>query len=96
MDIHFNTGRLYTKEGQIIRAIWDKENEVIHFADFSRLCHGSIAAPTWSIDFTTPGGFAYHVINCYDRRAYKATLESAQLLMGTGRDMNAKVHQFRI
>lgn len=96
MDIHFNTGRLYTKQGQIIRAVWDKDNEVIHFADFSRACHGSIVAPSWSVDFKSPGDLAYHVVNCYNRREYKTTAESTTLLMNTGRDENATVHQFKL
>lgn len=96
MDIIFNTGRLYTKEGQVIRAIWDKDAEVIHFADFSRGCNGTIVAPTWAVDFRTPGGLAYHVVNAYDRRDYNNTPESWELLMVKGRDEDAKVHQLQL
>jgi hypothetical protein len=94
MDVHFNTGRLYTAAGQVIRAVWDKENEVIHFADFSRACNGSIDAPEWMINFTTPGGLARFVMEHYDRHAYKSTPQSWELLMVKGRDSQAQVHHF--
>ncbi|AGC36187.1 hypothetical protein B7L88_gp101 [Rhizobium phage RHEph10] len=96
MDIHFNTGRLYTKEGQVIRAVWDKENEVIHFADTSRAVNGSIEAPEWDISFTTPGGLARYVMERYDRHAYKSSAPSWELLMIKGRDPEAQVHQFTL
>ena len=92
MDIHFNTGRSYTADGQIIRAIWDEDAETIHFADFSRACHGTIAAPTWAMSFHTPGGLALHVMEAYDRGNYKTTTESNDLLMRTGQDTSAKLH----
>ncbi|MBX4911328.1 hypothetical protein HJA82_28880 [Rhizobium bangladeshense] len=94
MDIHFNTGRRYTTEGQVIRAVWDKENEVIHFADLSRAVNGSIEAPEWEITFTTPGGLARFVMERYDRHVYKNSLPSFELLMMKGRDPNATIHQF--
>ncbi len=96
MDIHFNTGRLYTKDGQIIRAVWDAEKEVVHFADFSRAINGSIEAPTYAAGFTRPGSLAMFVMERYDRGAYKNTPESWELLMVTGRDQSAKVEEFTI
>lgn len=81
MQVHFNTGRLYTAQGQIILASWEPENEVIHFADFSRACHGTIACPTFAAHFTRPGPLAEFVMNRYDRGEYKTTESSWALLM---------------
>jgi len=44
MDIQFNTSRLYTKEGQIIRAVTQEDGSII-FHDFSRMGSGRIARP---------------------------------------------------
>jgi hypothetical protein len=95
MDIYFNTGRLYTTQGQIIRAVWEPDAEVIHFADFSRACNGTIDAPTHQT-FKTPGGLAAYVMERYDRHAYRSSTESWELLMMKGRDADAKVHQFTL
>lgn len=97
MDIVFNTGRLYTANGQIVRALWDQENEVVHFADFSRGCNGSIDAPTWEISFKTPGGLAKWVMERYDRGLHKNTPESWELLMRKRLDPAfAQVHEFQL
>ena len=37
MQITFNTGRLYTAEGQIITARYDAQDEKIYFTDHSRM-----------------------------------------------------------
>jgi hypothetical protein len=95
MDIYFNTARLYTKNGQIIRAKFDAEAELIHFADFSRAVHGTFQAPTHTI-FRTPGGLAQLVMNYYDRGDYIRSAESTDMLMVEGRDMNATVHEFQL
>ena len=39
-DITFNTGRLYAKEGQVIRAVFDDQACVVRFNDFSRMVSG--------------------------------------------------------
>lgn len=96
MDIHFNTGRLYTKEGQVIRAVWDKDKEVVHFADFSRAINGTIQAPERAITFRTPGGLAAWVMERYDRGEYWNGTESWAILMIQGRDPEAKVHDFHL
>lgn len=96
MDIQFNTGRLYTHEGQIIRAIWNEDAETIHFADFSRACHGTISVPERAITFRTPGGMAAYVMERYDRGDYQRTLESTELLMFTGRKETGTDSQFSI
>lgn len=96
MDIHFNTGRLYTSQGQIMRAMWEQDSEVIHFADFSRACHGTIPCPTYAAEFTRPGSLARFVMEHYDRGGYVSTKRSWELLMMTGRDETATVHQFQL
>lgn len=94
MDIQFNTGRLYTAEGQVIRAVFNQEAEVIHFADFSRACNGTIQAPSHTT-FRTPGGLAQFVMSHYDRGEYWNSTESWALLMVQGRQ-DAEIHQFTI
>jgi len=90
MDITFNTGRLYARDGQIIRAVWSKDTNEVHFRDFSRMIMGTVEAP--HSDTKTPHALAAHLMAHYDRHEYRITLESMQL----GRDPDAKVHSFRI
>jgi hypothetical protein len=94
MDIQFNTGRLYTVEGQVIRALYDAEAEVIHFADFSRACNGTIQVPS-NTTFRTPGGLAQFVMSRYDRGEYWNSTESWAILMTQGRQPT-EIHQFTI
>jgi hypothetical protein len=92
MKITFNTGRLYTKAGQIITAEWDADREQIHFNDHSRMITGTVEAPSWDTFFTTPGGLAAYLMARYDRLEYQMTPECLELR----RDDAATVHLFRI
>lgn len=80
MDIIFNTKRLYTAAGQIVRARHDKESNMILFADYSRGCDGVIKGPILG-EFTTKRCMAEHVMSRYDRGQYERTPESWHLLM---------------
>lgn len=40
LDLTFNTSRLYTAEGQVIRATFDPETGEVLFDDFSRMISG--------------------------------------------------------
>lgn len=90
MDITFNTGRLYTKDGQIIRVVWDKDAGKIHFNDHSRMITGTIDAPDKS--FTDAWMLASHVMGRYDQYDYRWSGEAAQLR----RDPDASIHAFRL
>lgn len=64
-DITFNTGRLYTKEGQVIRAV--ETGDTIQFADFSRMIYGEIPS---SGTFEGPDDFIQYVMRAYDYGHY--------------------------
>ncbi len=96
MDIQFNTNRPYTILGQFIRAVWDEDREVIHFADTSRAVHGTIIVPTHLIHFTRPGPLARYVMEHYDRMNYQRTMESADLLLMKGLTKELPIHEFQL
>lgn len=64
----FNTGRLYTKEGQVISVSFDYRTQMIYFNDHSRMVDGSMKArkPYASRE---PANFliAAEVMDRYDR-----------------------------
>ena len=68
MEIKFNTGRLYTREGQVIRAIQVDDGTIL-FADDSRQIDGRLAAPKFS-DVTTFEGLRDYVMLRYDHNEY--------------------------
>ena len=82
MDVFFNTYRLYTKEGQVIRARREPDGSIL-FADFSRQCDGRIKKPM--IEDSTEYGFVDRVMNAYDRGTYERDKGSWEFLMLEGR-----------
>jgi hypothetical protein len=88
MKITFNTGRLYTKEGQVVSAQFDECEEKIWFNDHSRGVWGCIDAPNKA--FRTPGGLADYVMARYDRHEYKMDMTSGYV------QREAEVHHFRL
>jgi hypothetical protein len=80
MKLTFNTKRLYTAEGQVITAIHDPEANKVHFADWSRMCNGTIEGPLLN-RFNTQREFAEYVMRKYDRGQYQNTREAYELLM---------------
>lgn len=76
MDITFNTKRLYTEEGQVIRATTQPDGSV-KFHDFSRMVGGTIKAPDPRLAFLTedetPHAFMTRVMQCYDQGRFEGT-----------------------
>jgi ATP-dependent DNA ligase len=77
----FNTGRLYTKRGQIITAQYDDVTGLIRFNDHSRMITGQIIAPSnipQNIEtYMDRHRFAKIVMRNYDNGGYGYT--SAEL-----------------
>lgn len=48
--ICFNTGRLYTKEGQVITAQFDPENNTVVFNDHSRMVCGKFSVTSFAAE----------------------------------------------
>jgi len=69
MQITFNTGRLYTPEGQIITALLMRGHIIFH--DTSRGISGTIALPKL-YTILTPAELERHVMSQYDIGAYTA------------------------
>jgi hypothetical protein len=69
----FNTGRLYTQEGQVIVATND--GATILFNDTSRSVMGAILCNEFTCDLTGTG-LADHVMRCYDRGNYRGISSS--------------------
>lgn len=88
MKITFNTGRLYTRRGQIIVAEFNEAEEFIVFNDRSRGISGRIETPVTS--FRTAGGLASYVMERYDRHEYRYHPGADRL------DEDAKIHEFRL
>jgi hypothetical protein len=70
MKVFFNTGRLYTKEGQVISAEWDGKGNIL-FCDHSRGIGGTITTSNYNWD-------EYHlakaIMAAYDHGLYLHTL----------------------
>lgn len=73
MKISFNTGRLYTQEGQVITAEINEDAEV-NFVDHSRMIAGSFIAPPFRGDLPDPERrLARIVMSAYDHHEYRPT-----------------------
>lgn len=93
MQITFNTGRLYTKEGQIITARYDADEEMVYFTDHSRMIVNQMfplaSTACWPM---TPSFLATRLMREYDYGRFTcAPWEKA-----VQRDETATVHQFRL
>lgn len=89
---HLNTGRLYTVQGQIITALWDRGAQLVHFRDHSRMINGTIKGPDVEWRSNIPEMIARYVMILYDRYDYEMTVESLAL----ERDPDAMIHEFRL
>ena len=68
MKLTFNTGRQYTRSGQIVVAEYDEDKKEIRFNDTSRMIHGKFPAdPLWD----NQNEFARAVMRGYDGHFYK-------------------------
>lgn len=86
-DLTFNTGRLYTKEGQVIRAVFDESAGVVRFSDFSRMVDGEFPYQRYNnSDFD----IARAVMVAYDHGIYTRTREAPR------RDPDAKIKDIRL
>jgi hypothetical protein len=80
MQITFNTSRLYVARGQIITAQHLEEEELVRFADHSRMIYGEFSIATYAVEFRGwPGLFAACVMEHYDRGDYRMSLEAMNL-----------------
>jgi hypothetical protein len=68
MEFKFNTGRLYTTQGQFIRAKVDTDGSII-FADDSRAIDGRVAASKL-VDLSSAREIEFYVMAAYDRNEY--------------------------
>jgi hypothetical protein len=73
MKYKWNTKRLYTKEGQKMRAETQADGTIL-FADDSRCIDGRIRTPLYPI--TNEFLFRDYVMNAYDHNHYTADTES--------------------
>jgi hypothetical protein len=78
MEAQWNTGRSYTKAGQIIKARVQPDGSIL-FADVSRGVDGVIAKPSVEID--SEDALKALVMRAYDRNAYRSSEGSWMLLM---------------
>jgi|KBSMisStandDraft_5_1062788.scaffolds.fasta_scaffold924458_2 hypothetical protein len=74
----WNTGRLYTKAGQIIIASWDDEDGEVTFNDISRMIDGQLRTAYAS----PPRSLQSVVMNAYDHNLYDGNRRSWQDAQG--------------
>lgn len=93
MQITFNTGRLYTREGQIITARYDEADEMVYFTDHSRMIRNQcFPLASTACRPMTPSFLATQLMREYDhgRFTYAPWEKKVE------RDEEARVHQFRL
>lgn len=78
MEHKWNTGRVYTAQGQIIRAKILKDGSIV-FADISRVIAGHIETTRERIN--TEGDLEKFVMRHYDNNEYRADQESWEYMM---------------
>jgi hypothetical protein len=74
----WNTGRLYTAEGQ--RIVAEVTATGVHFYDMSRGVGGTVALPTYST-LSDTYSVRQHVMSAYDHNHYSSTEESRNLFL---------------
>jgi hypothetical protein len=74
----WNTGRLYTAEGQ--RIVAEVTASGVHFYDMSRGVGGTVALPSYST-LSDTYSVRQHVMNAYDHNRYSSTEESRNLFL---------------
>lgn len=79
----FNTGRAYTREGQVITVAYDYENNIVYFNDHSRMVWGEYT-PDRTYASRTPHLplLARGVMDHYDRNDYVMSSAAGQLERG--------------
>jgi hypothetical protein len=81
MKIYFNTGRLYTAEGQVITAEWDGKDSIT-FRDHSRGIGGTITTSNYNWDY-------YHlakaVMAAYDHGLYLYPTKAISMVRPDGK-----------
>ncbi len=93
MQITFNTGRLYTKEGQIITARYDAEDEMVYFTDHSRMIINQMFPLASTACFPMTASYlATAVMKAYDNSRFDYAPWSKEVK----RVEDAMVHQFRL
>lgn len=90
MQTTFNTGRLYTKEGQIITARFDAIDEMIYFTDHSRMIHNQQI--TCSFPPLDIADLARKTMKAYDRSAFTYAPWEKKV----ERDESAPVQEYRL
>lgn len=86
-DLTFNTMRLYTQEGQVIRAVFDDQACVVRFNDFSRMVSGEFP---YNRHNNSDFDLARAVMVAYDHGIYTYTREAPR------RDPAAEVRSIRL
>jgi len=74
----WNTGRLYTAEGQ--RIVAEVTASGVHFYDMSRGVGGTVALPKYST-LSDTHAVRRHVMDAYDHNRYASTEESRNLFL---------------
>jgi len=74
----WNTGRLYTAEGQ--RIVAEVTATGVHFYDMSRGVGGTVALPTYST-LSDTYSVRQHVMSAYDHNRYVSTEEARNLFL---------------
>lgn len=90
MQTTFNTGRLYTAEGQIITARYDAADEMIYFTDHSRMIHDQQI--TCSIAPRDTEDLARKTMRAYDNSRFTY----APFEKRVKRDESAPVQEYRL
>jgi len=79
LHMQFNTGRLYTAEGQIITVKFDGELRRVLFNDHSRMIAGVIPLGAFKDRFDGPAELREFVMANYDMGNYGASIEAGQI-----------------
>ena len=76
LDIQWNTGVLYTRQGQVIRAVQQKDGSIL-FVDLSRGISGRIEPPNETLSDVF--SLRDYVMQSYQHNRYRGDAAAAQL-----------------
>lgn len=93
--ITFNTGRLYTAEGQVITVSFDEKTGQVYFADHSRMVYGEFVLEEYILRECWNSYTDWHVadtfvLHYYDVHKYKMSMEAMKL------QRTEPVHSYRL